>query len=59
MLPEVSASESLLIDLYYIKQDVLLTAHHNFDCLTKQEYGKVILSLVSPDVSAREGSISR
>ena len=51
MLPDVFASESQLIDLYYIKQDVLLTAHHNFDCLTKLQHDRAILTLVSNDVS--------
>ena len=57
MLPDVSASENLLIDHNYIKQDVLLTAHHNFDCPTKLQYDRAILSLVSPDVSTSEGSV--
>ena len=59
MLPDVFASESQLIDLYYIKQDVLVTAHHNFDCLTKLQHDRAILTLVSNDVSTWEGKVSQ
>ena len=54
---DVSESEGLVIDLSHIKEDVLLTAHHNFDCLTKLQYDRNILTLVFSDVSAWEGSV--
>ena len=57
MSHDVPESEGLVIDLSHIKEDVLLTAHHNFDCLTKLQYDRNILTLVLPDVSAWEGSV--